>query len=426
LPTHYLLTTLGSLGDLHPYIAVGIGLRERGHTVTIATSEIYRAKVEGERLQFHPLRPDLGALIDNPEIIRRVVHSRTGTEYVFRKLFLPFLEQSFEDTVEAARQADVVVGHPIAFATPTAAEYLRKPWVAIALQPSIFLSAFDPPVISGAPFLKPLHALGPGFSRAFFRFAKRVPRRWGAPVNALRRRLKLREFRNPVLDDMFSPWGTQAWFSRVLAKPQPDWPERTAIMRFPFYDKLEPGRGSSPELAQFLAAGSAPVVFTLGSSAVFDAGAFYAESLEAARKTGCRAVLLIGRDARNVPAGALPDTVFVAEYAPYSELLPRAAATVHQGGVGTTAQALRAGRPMIVVPHGNDQPDNATRVRRLGVARVIPRKSYRADRVASELKTLLAGETYAAAAARAAREIACEDGVQAACDGLEAIIARRY
>src|ERR1019366_1548853 len=132
---HFLLTTLGSLGDLHPYIAVGLGLRQRGHTVTIATSEVYRQKVDGEGLRFHPMRPDLGRLLDNPEVLRRVVHPRTGTEYVFRKLILPWLEQSFEDTLEAARNADLIVGHPIAFATPTAAEYLKKPWISIALQP---------------------------------------------------------------------------------------------------------------------------------------------------------------------------------------------------------------------------------------------------------------------------------------------------
>lgn len=422
MPAHLLLTTLGSLGDLHPYIAAGIGLRQRGHTVTIATSEGYRSKVEGEGLRFHPLRPDLGQFIDRPEVIRAVVHPRTGTEYVFRQLFLPWVEQGFEDTVEAARTADLIVGHPVAFATPTAAEYLKKPWISVALQPSVFLSAFDPPVISGAPFLKPIHALGPGASRAFFRFARRIVRGWGAPLNALRRKLGLREFRNPVLDDMFSPYGTQAWFSRVFAKPQPDWPERTTMTGFVFYDKLEPGQGLSPQLAAFLEAGPAPVVFTLGSSAVFDAGTFYTESLAAARKTGCRAVLLIGRDARNAPPDPVPDSVFVAEYAPYSELLPRAAATVHQGGIGTTAQALRAGRPMLVVPHANDQPDNGTRVCKLGLARVIPRGKYRADRVASELKSLLSNDACAAAAARAAAEIASEDGVRAACDHIEAML----
>jgi rhamnosyltransferase subunit B len=420
-----LLTTLGSLGDLHPYIAVGLGLRDRGHAVTIATSEIYRAKVEGEGLRFHPIRPDMGNLVDNPEVLSRAVHPRTGTEYVFRKLILPWIEQSFEDTLEASRDADLIVGHPIAFATPTVAEYVKKPWVSIALQPSIFLSAHDPSAISGVPLLTPLFSLGPGFTRLFLQFAKSIVSRWGAPLNALRSRLGLRELRNPLLDDMFSPHGTQAWFSSVLARPQNDWPERTAVTGFPFYDKLEPGQGLSPGLAQFLDAGPAPVVFTLGSSAVFDAGRFYAESLEAVRKTGCRAVLLIGRDPRNMPSTPVPDTVFVAEYAPYSELLPRAAATVHQGGIGTTAQALRSGRPMIVVPYSHDQPDNGMRVKRLGVGRVIARGRYCADRAARELNILLAGD-YAAAARATAREMEREDGVATACKGLEAIQIQRY
>jgi rhamnosyltransferase subunit B len=121
-----------------------------------------------------------------------------------------------------------------------------------------------------------------------------------------------------------------------------------------------------------------------------------------------------------MPSTAVPDTVFVTEYAPYSELLPRAAATVHQGGVGTTAQALRSGKPMIVVPYSHDQPDNGMRVERLGVGRVIPRSRYRANRLAEELKLLLAGE-YAAAARATACEMEREDGVTAACEGLEAL-----
>jgi rhamnosyltransferase subunit B len=413
LGANFLFTTFGSLGDLHPYIAVGIGLRERGHSVTIGTSEFYRAKVEGEGLRFHALRPDSSRLTDRPEIMQRAMHPRTGTEYVFRKLFLPWIEQSFEDTLEAARGADLLVSHGIAFATPTVAEVLKKTWVSVALQPGAFFSTLDPPA--------PIPSL-PGVAPLWLRLLKSVTRRWGKPVNELRRRLGLREFRNPVMADMFSPFGTQAWFSRVLARPQQDWPQRTTITGFPFYDKLEPGQRLSTELAAFLAAGPAPVVFTLGSSAVFDARAFYTESLKAVQRMGLRAVLLIGRDARNAPQGKVPDTVFVAEYAPYSELLPRAGVTVHQGGIGTTAQALRAGRPMIVMPFSHDQPDNARRVERLGVGRVIPRGRYRAGRVTKELNTLLTQKTYAAAAARTASEMAGEDGVRAACDGLAKLI----
>ena len=237
-------------------------------------------------------------------------------------------------------------------------------------------------------------------------------------MNAFRKKLGLPEVHNPLLDGMFSPHGTQAWFSHVMARPQADWPACVDITGFPFYDKLEAGHGLSPELARFLDAGPPPVVFTLGSSVVHDAGAFYEQSLEAVRRFGCRAVLLVGRNTGNAPAGSLPDNVFVAEYAPYSELLPRAAATVHQGGVGTTAQALRAGKPMIVVPRSHDQPDNGRRIAQRGVGRVIPRGRYRADRVVQELETILRTARYAAAAHATACEMEREDGVAAACEGL--------
>ena len=177
---------------------------------------------------------------------------------------------------------------------------------------------------------------------------------------------------------MFSPYGTQAWFSKVLATPQPDWPSKTSITGFPFYDKLLPGQGLSPELQAFLDAGPPPVVFTLGSSAVFDAGTFYTESVEALKTLGCRGILLVGLDPRNQPKVALPAGVIAAEYAPFSELFARAAAVAHQGGAGTTAQALRAGVPMCVVPHSHDQPDFARRCAELGVARTVSRGQYRA------------------------------------------------
>jgi UDP:flavonoid glycosyltransferase YjiC (YdhE family) len=267
-----------------------------------------------------------------------------------------------------------------------------------------------------------LFKLGPGFARLFFRLVARVMASWFTPLNDLRGRLGLPLVPNPLQQMMFSPWGTQAWFSRVLAQPQIDWPANTAITGFPFYDKLEPGSGMTPELQGFLDDGPPPVVFTLGSSAVFDAGKFYSESLSAVSKSGQRAVLLIGRDQRNLPPAKVPPFVFVAEYAPYSELLPRAAATVHQGGVGTTAQALRSGEPMIVVPWSHDQPDNAMRIQRLGAGRVIPRTQYSADRLERELKLLLSDNACAAAAQAAGQTICAENGVATACAGLEEIL----
>lgn len=223
---------------------------------------------------------------------------------------------------------------------------------------------------------------------------------------------------DPIFEGQHSPDLVLALFSSLLATPQPDWPPNTHVTGYAFYDRLEKDMGLDPELARFMDNGPAPIVFTLGSSAVMDARDFYVHSAEAAALLGRRAVLLIGRDPANALA-TLPDGVITAEYAPYSEILPRAAAIVHQGGAGTTAQALRAGRPMLVVPFAHDQPDNAARVVRLGVARQIGREQYRADRVATELRRLLDDPAHGARSAAVGRQIQSEDGVSAACNLIE-------
>jgi UDP:flavonoid glycosyltransferase YjiC (YdhE family) len=215
-----------------------------------------------------------------------------------------------------------------------------------------------------------------------------------------------------------------ALFSPELGAPQADWPQQTVITGFPFYDRMAPETGLPPALEQFLASRPTepPIVFTLGSAAVFDAGRFYLESMEAAARLGRRAVLLIGFDPANVPPAPLPDDVIAVEYAPFSELFPRAAAIVHQGGVGTTGQVMRAGRPALVMPYSHDQPDNAARAVRRGIARTIDRTKYRADRVASELKLLLDEPLYAARAANVGARVREENGAGAAADALERML----
>jgi UDP:flavonoid glycosyltransferase YjiC (YdhE family) len=149
------------------------------------------------------------------------------------------------------------------------------------------------------------------------------------------------------------------------------------------------------------------------------AGQFYEHSAQAAIQMGIRAVLLIGSDPRNRPRTRLPETICVAEYAPYSALFSQAALVVHQGGVGTTAQCLRAGKPMLIMPYSHDQPDNARRMKRLKVAQVIQKGSYTPGRVAKKLESILTEPSYAEQAQRVAQELKREDGVQAACNALE-------
>jgi len=139
---------------------------------------------------------------------------------------------------------------------------------------------------------------------------------------------------------------------------------------------------------------------------------------------GARAVLLIGSDPRNRPQTKLPDSICVAEYAPYSALFSRAALVVHQGGVGTTAQCLRAGKPMLIMPYSHDQPDNARRMQRLKVAKVIQKKSYTPARVAKKLKSMLGNAGLSEQAKFVAQQLAREDGVRTACNALEELYLR--
>jgi UDP:flavonoid glycosyltransferase YjiC (YdhE family) len=226
---------------------------------------------------------------------------------------------------------------------------------------------------------------------------------------------------HPLFEGQHAPSCVLALFSRLLAEKQPDYPPQTVITGFPFYDAA-PEHPPDPGLLRFLDAGEPPIVFTLGSSAVWVADDFYAVSMAAARALGRRAVLLAGEDAAAMRAGA-PDGIGVFGYAPHSIVMPRAGLIVHQGGIGTTAQALRAGRPMLVVPFGQDQPDNARRVVQLGVARTISRRRYQIDRVISELSALLSDPGYAERALVVGEQVLAERGTETACDSIERVLA---
>lgn len=416
------LVTHGTLGDLHPYLALALELRARGHRPLIATSEYHRAKVEAEGVEFRAVRPDIR--FDDRELHRRLTEPKAGLERVIREYVLPVLGETYEDllaAVETGGGADLLVSQILIFAAPLVAEKTGVRWVSTELQPGAFLSAHDPPVLAPAPALARLRPLGPAFHALLWRAARISARSWGEPVRALRRELGLAPGGDPLFEGRHSPRLVLALFSRVLGPPQPDWPANTLVTGFPFYD--EGDAELTPELARFLDEGEPPVVFTLGSSAVWDAGDFYAASA-AAERLGTRAVLLVGNDPANRPSRPPPDNVFVAPYAPYARLFPRASAVVHQGGVGTTGQALRAGKPTLVMPFGGDQYDNAGRVTRLGAGRTIMRKRYTAERAAAGLKMLSGDPSYAERAAELGRRVRAEDGVRAACDALEDQLSR--
>ena len=315
------LTTHGSLGDLHPYLAIALGLKDRGHQPVIATSEYHRRTIAAADLEFYAIRPDI--TFTDKERHRRVNEPKRGLEREVREVILPALRATYEDLLAAVQHdggTDLLISQILIFAAPIIAEQTGIRWASTELQPGAFLSADDPPVLAPIPWLAKLRGLGPGFHKALFRLLMLPARLWSTPVQQLRRELRLPSVTEPIFTGRHSPQLVLALFSPRIGKPQPDWPAQTLVTGFPFYE--EPRSSLSPELLDFLHGGEPPLVFTLGSTIVWDAGNFYVESVAAARKLGKRAVLLVGHDPLNLPQVPLGEHVLALPYAPHAHLFP--------------------------------------------------------------------------------------------------------
>jgi rhamnosyltransferase subunit B len=420
-PKRIVLSTFGSFGDIHPYMALALDLQARGHYPIIATSELYREKIVTAGLKFSPIRSKLPPPQDqDQELMDRVMEPRTGPQFLMDELILASLRESYLDLSQVVQEADILLTHPAAPAGPLVAHKTKMPWISTVLSPASFLSAYDPPVPPFWSWLTNLYVFGPNLMKLVFALAKRGYR--PQKFYRFRKELGLEDYGNPVFEGQHSPDLVLALFSQLFASAQPDWPAQTRITGFAFYDghrELE----MPLELSRFLDEGEPPIIFTLGTSAVWVARDFFHESIAAARQLKRRAVLLIG-DERNLPVEPLPSDIIAVNYAPYQSLLPRACAMVHHGGVGTTSQGLRAGVPTLIVPFAFDQPDNAAHAQRMGTSRTLYRKHYLSPRVAKEIDVLLSEPQYAANAKHISKQLQAENGTAKACDLIEEFIGR--
>jgi UDP:flavonoid glycosyltransferase YjiC (YdhE family) len=209
-----------------------------------------------------------------------------------------------------------------------------------------------------------------------------------------------------------SPTGILCMFPDWFAPIQPDWPANLAQTDFPLWNQgsSEPLSG---ELTRFLEAGSPPVVFTPGTANIHG-HAFFQAALEACRQLNRRAIFLT-QHPEQIPA-SLPDSVRFERYVPLDLLLPRAAAFVHHGGIGSTSQGLLAGIPQVLMPLAHDQFDNAERVRRIGAGVGVPATRFNTRTLRTALERLLGSEETTAACRSAASKLARRDGLQRSAD----------
>jgi UDP:flavonoid glycosyltransferase YjiC (YdhE family) len=262
-------------------------------------------------------------------------------------------------------------------------------------------------------------------NRLLIKIIKTGTRRWCRPVDRLRAELKLAPGKHPLFEGQYSPQLVLAMFSSVLAQSHPDWPLQSRITGYGFYDHAGIEGDLPPRLKRFLTNGTPPIVFALGSVAVHTAGDFYRMAVKAVVQLKRRAVMVVGQDTDNLPYDGLPQNMIAVDYAPYSKLFHEAAAIVHQGGIGTTGQALQAGKPTLVVPFAHDQPDNARRLERLGISQTLPFKRCSVRGMVRALKVLTENPLYGERAATIGQKVRSEDGVEAACVAIDALLCTK-
>lgn len=211
----------------------------------------------------------------------------------------------------------------------------------------------------------------------------------------------------------------------MLSSQSDHW-EKLEIAGHTFHDRFLGADALDPEIEAFLAAGSPPLVFTLGSFVARQRDTHYSHVAEAAQRLGRRALLLADEEDVARLRASIPGDVHVAAYAPHSLLFPRAGAIIHHGGAGTSGQALRAGRPQLVMPHLGDQFDNAARLVRLGVARRFDHKTLTAETLTKALAALLADPAIAQNALQCAARIGAENGAAVAARRIAALIDQPF
>ncbi len=389
-----LIATFGSLGDIHPYLAIAEKLAEQGARITFVTTTVHRDLIETAGFNFLPMRPEVKP---DPGFFAHFMDEFQGGRFLLRDLLFPSIRDSYADVMAAIPGHDLLITQMVAFGGHLAARVTGIPWVSTVLSPLSFFSREDPSVLA-AP-LTALRRRSPVLTRMINGLAQRTTVRSTLCVKEFEAELGLPDGGNPIFEGQHSPSSVLALFSKHFAALQTDWPSQAIATGFPF----RPPAPLPPELEQFLSTGLPPIVFTLGSSAVFTPGKFF----ETAQGLGRRALLLAGPAAKNI---ASTRDVLAINYAPHSAVFPRASVIVHQGGMGTMSEALRSGRPSLVVPFAVDQPDNAARCERLGVAKVLSRRALSVRNVTRALDPLLNNACYLNAASQLAAKINAENG----------------
>ncbi len=414
---HYLVITIGTTGDIHPFMHIASALQALGRKVTFITDTYHANLIQGAGFPFVGLGTKEGYLrvIANPDLWdpKKGFSARMAN---YRDL----LEQIDEAIRSVSAQAPlVVIAHP--FAVPGAAisreRGFIKSIVAAYLAPSNLRSCYDPLHIgpTSVPRWMPM-----SWRRALWRF---IEKGWIDPVavaqiNAAREPLSLPKVDSLLAHIAETPDLSVTLFPSWFAPPVPDWPRPLITSDFQLFDATTQD-SFTEDLSAFLAAGDKPLVFTPGTGNLH-ATKFFSCALSAVNRLGQRAIFLT-KERAQVPAH-LPESVLWQPYVPLSALLPYAAVLVHHGGIGTTAEALRSGTPQLIAPFAWDQFDNGARIASLGVGVVIPAKRLKPSKLARNLQTLASSDAIGVRCSQLAAHFTLRQDPTALCREIERVL----
>ena len=410
---HYLLTAIGSHGDVHPLVGIGLELRQRGHQVSVITNPVFQELVERVGLEFIALgtAEEFETITQDPNLW----HPTKGIQTIARSLVSLVIRRTYAEIVERYEPGKTaVVSAALDLGARIAQDKHGIPTVSIQLAPGVFRSIYQSPHLPPA-------MLGDWVPRWLKRLQFNFADRWvidpllAPQINAFRAELGLAPVQDILNLWWHSPLRVVGMFPDWFGPPQPDWPAQVRLASFPLWD--EKGVTALPSGAdEFLSNGDPPIAFTPGSAMVHG-HRFFQTAVDACLRLGCRGILLT-RHAEQVPVG-LPDSVRHFEFLPFSYVLPRCAAVVHHGGVGSLAQALATGTPQLIMPMTHDQPDNARRLKKLGVAESLSPRRFRTRRVARALERLTTSPKVATKCREAAERLTDSDGLESACNLIE-------
>jgi rhamnosyltransferase subunit B len=381
---HAILISVGTDGDIFPYVGLGTVLRARGHTVTLVASEHYEPLARRHGFDFHALVSvaENDELFNHPDFWHPLKTAPLSARWGMR-----FIRRQYELLKHITTADSVLIASPGVFAASLVHDKLGTPWANLILQPWMLPSPQSRPAIPCLPFLS--HS--PPAVWKLFEFSMNLygGHLFGRELNQFRTELGLKPWRR-VFKEWLSPQLILGLFPDFFAPIAPDWPPQVHLTGFPLFDGRQNTELPS-ELLAFVQSGPPPVVFTFGTGMARSAHLFRA-ALDACQILGNRAILLT--KFRDQLPTSLPRTVLPCAFAPFAKLFPYCAAVVHHGGIGTTAQCLAAGVPQLIHPICFDQIDNGVRVKRLGAGDYLHTTPATGHQIAAALRPLLTAEAH--------------------------------